>query len=130
MKGKKRLEEIKERFRGVLEDVNPEDIEKYNVQYEPIEVSPRTIMGKKVPVPVRDSPAYQFFLVDKTQPGVTYPLMEVYWQDIAKPTLEHEKKYLGGSIWAPDIIKAIEALGKDRGTKEGREKNQGAWKIQ
>ena len=125
MQGKKRLEEIKRRLQGVLKNVNPADIERYDIEFEPA----KTIKGYQhingYAIRTGDSPAYEFYLVDKTQPNKAYRVMYVVWPDIAKPTPPDEEKYLGGSALESNIRKGIGALSKSKKDKKRREENPG-----
>jgi|SaaInlV_200m_DNA_2_1039689.scaffolds.fasta_scaffold114682_2 hypothetical protein len=80
MRGQKRLEEIRQRFNDVLKDVSPESAERYEIRYEPMEKYHSDVIGVEVSVGIRQSPAYQFSLYDKSNPDKARQLMHVFGQ--------------------------------------------------
>lgn len=129
MKGKKRLEEIKERLERGLRNVDPKNAGRYVISYKPLDnsdyVTPeQKAQGKYI---WEMSPSYQFIVEDRENPTASYRVMTVKWPDISRQmpsgfTKEMTERYMGGSEFEPNLRKAIETLretGKERGRKQG-----------
>lgn len=120
MKGEKRLKEIQERLKGVLKDVSPGNAEEYEVQYKPIEKYHSDVIGAEVNVSPRDSPAYGFYLVSKSDPSKSFGVMEVFRSDIIKKIPSYMEKYYGGSAFADNVRKGVEELQKGKPRTRGK----------
>lgn len=112
MKGKKKVEEIKQRLSELLKRVSPESAEKYEIRYKPIETYYHGTTGAEVPVSYRDSPAYELDLVSKKDPKNFYEIMHVFWPDIRGKIPPHMEKYYGSSVYTERVKEGIEKLKK------------------
>lgn len=107
MKGEKKVAEIQQGLQRTLSRANLEGGKKYEVKYEPLTQYFHSTIGATVNVSDRDSPAYNIFLVDKSNPSATYPIWQLFARDLREPLTPSMKEILYGSRAIPKLQKGI-----------------------
>ncbi len=77
-----RLKHITNELKNLLHDSFPEEEKNFEIGYEEIHERYDNMVGQKVIVPIRDSPAYRIFIRPKSHPDEKYEIMHLFRPDI------------------------------------------------